>query len=370
MKLKEQSEFVAIRHARGARVSRMVLCGLVMLVVAALFAAGCSSESGPSLTSDRPSDAPVVEPTTPPPTESVSPPPTAAASQAPAPQPDAASQDDAVAVGDVELPPPIEEAPDTVPPTVHTPTPAEFDDPSISELPEGVEPERLPPIQALPAPTWQPSRILVAKPTVREIVPVYDSPNGNRLSFKDGDLWSYTYRGGSQVLRVIQGNPGDEWIQAELPMRPWENNVRPNGVSGWVRAESFDWHTVNHQIQIDLSDANGNPRVDFWNGDTWVAGTYAIIGKDSTHTPLMDSFLVEKYPSDNEVLGTYVLMLSGFSTVHETFSGGLPRIALHGTHIPERVGEKLSNGCIRIPNNIIELINSQAPLGTRVNIVA
>ena len=48
----------------------------------------------------------------------------------------------------------------------------------------------------------------------------------------------------------------------------------------------------------------------------------------------------------------------------------MPRIALHGTHIPERVGEALSNGCIRIPNDIVETIARQAPLGTVVNIVA
>ena len=61
-------------------------------------------------------------------------------------------------------------------------------------------------------------------------------------------------------------------------------------------------------------------------------------------------------------------MLSFFSEALSSFSGGLPRIALHGTHIPERVGEPLSNGCIRIPNNIIETIAQRAPLGTVVSV--
>ena len=199
---------------------------------------------------------------------------------------------------------------------------------------------------------------------------MYDAPNGTQLSFKDGPLWSYTYRQNQLVVRVIQGSEGDEWVEAELPMRPWDNMNRPNGVRGWVRTENFDWRTVNHHIQIDLSDENGNPRVDFWNGDTWITGTYAIIGKQETYTPLMDSFIVEKIDGYNAVLGSFIMMLSGFSTVHESFDGGLPRIALHGTHIPERVGEQLSNGCIRIPNPKIDLINAQAPLGTRVNIIA
>ncbi len=205
---------------------------------------------------------------------------------------------------------------------------------------------------------------------MRDVVPVFDAPGGTRLEFKDGDFWSYTYRENPIVVRVLQGSPGDEWVYVDLPMRPWDNLKRPNGVRGWIRPDNFNWQTVNHHVQIDLSDANGNPRVDFWNGDTWITGTYAIIGKPSTFTPVMDAFLLEKFPGYNEVVGTHILMLSGFSTVYETFGGGLPRIAMHGTHIPGRVGEKLSNGCIRIPNNIIELIETQAPLGTRVNIIA
>ena len=286
-----------------------------------------------------------------------------------------------MATAEPDLPPPIEQS-DRYTTTTVTTRPPEFENPEITRLPEGQAPTELPQIQAIPAPAWQPQQILISKPDLRQIIPVYDTPGGNEINFKDGPLWSYTYRENQMVVRVLQGNPGDEWVLAELPMRPWDNFTRPNGVQGWIRTAEFDWRTVNHHIQIDLSDDDIYPagssdqlkqsyaRVDFWNGDEWILGTYAIVGKPQTYTPVMDSFLVEKFEGDNPVLGRFVMMLSGFSTTHDLFDGGLPRIALHGTHIPERVGEELSNGCIRIPNQHIERINAEAPLGTRVNIVA
>ena len=194
------------------------------------------------------------------------------------------------------------------------------------------------------------------------IIPVYDSPDGGRLSFRDGDLWSYTFRRNRLVVRVTEGTEGDEWVEVELP-------VRPNGARGWVRAENFDWSVVNHHIHIDISDRS----VAFYEGDNLIASTRAIVGKPATATPALRGYIVEKLPNHDQkygsvVLGDWILMLSFFSEALDSFGGGLPRIALHGTHIPERVGEALSNGCIRIPNNIIETIARTAPLGTAVSI--
>ncbi len=340
-------------------------CCLVLLAAVVLLAASCSSsQESPTLTSSPPGEdsAPALP-------QTGASPSTAAAVDTVA----ASGEDDAIPITDIDdLPPPIDLPDLPVAATTSTTGVPEFIDPDSTKLDPGEAPvsDSFPRIQELAAPAWQSQRILVARADWREIVPVYDAPNGSEISFKDGPFWSYTYRGNPIVVKVMQGSEGDEWVEAELPLRPWDNFSRPNGVRGWLRTENFEWRTVDHHIQIDLADENGNPRVDFWDGDTWITGTYAIIGKASTHTPVMDSFVVEKFPGDNPVLGNHVVMLSGFSTTHELFNGGLPRIALHGTHIPERVGERLSNGCIRIPNQWIDLINQQAPLGTSVRIIA
>ena len=199
---------------------------------------------------------------------------------------------------------------------------------------------------------------------MNEIIPVYDAPDGNRLTFPDGELWSYTYRGNRLVVRVTQGAEGDEWVEAELP-------IRPNGTRGWIRTDKFSWSTVNHHILVDVSDRS----IAFFDGDELITHARVIVGKPATPTPTLPGFIVEKLPNHNQqngsvVFGDWILMLSFFSEALNSFGGGLPRIALRGTHIPERVGEALSNGGPRIPNDIIEVIAQEAPLGTAVNVVA
>ncbi len=290
-----------------------------------------------------------------------------------------------VTVSDPSPPPTSEPVPVTVPVTVpdpeppsppptSEPVPVTVPDPEPPSPPPTSEPAAPPPAPAPPppspppppaeAPSWQPVTILVARDDVNGVIPVYDAPGGDRLSFTDGEVWSYTFRGNRLVVRVLQGAQGDEWAQVELP-------VRPSGSRGWVRAENFTWSTVNHHILVDVSARS----VALYEGDNLITSTRAIVGKSATPTPALRGFIVEKLPNHSQqnasvVLGDWILMLSFFSEALTSFGGGLPRIALHGTHIPERVGEALSNGCIRIPNNIIETIARRVPLGTVVNVVA
>ncbi|MCE2530985.1 MAG: L,D-transpeptidase [Acidimicrobiia bacterium] len=344
---------------------RLALRTLALLLVLALGAAACgSADTEPSLTAERPEP-----PTSPVPAQAPAEAPPPPAVQEPEPSTTTAvplsrtteptvlvTVPQQVGEDGVALPPPL--LPDV-------PLPDEFDDPESTVLP----PEQLPPPPApapapVAAPSWQPVTILVSKDDVNGIIPVYDAPNGTRLAFPDGDLWSYTFRRNRLVVRVLEGAQGDEWVHVELP-------VRPNGARGWVKSEGFNWSTVSHHILIDVSDRS----VALYEGDNLVASTGAIVGKPATPTPTLSGFLVEKLPNHSQqngsiVLGDWILMLSFFSEALNSFGGGLPRIALHGTHIPERVGEALSNGCIRIPNDIVETIARRAPLGTVVNIVA
>jgi lipoprotein-anchoring transpeptidase ErfK/SrfK len=49
--------------------------------------------------------------------------------------------------------------------------------------------------------------------------------------------------------------------------------------------------------------------------------------------------------------------------------GGLPAIAIHGTNQPGLIGEEVSNGCVGIPNELLEPLAETVPLGTPVSIV-
>ena len=45
---------------------------------------------------------------------------------------------------------------------------------------------------------------------------------------------------------------------------------------------------------------------------------------------------------------------------------GLPVIALHGTNNPGAVGTAVSNGCVRIPDEVVTQLAERLPAGTPV----
>ena len=211
---------------------------------------------------------------------------------------------------------------------------------------------------------WEPATILTFEGSADEIVPVYDSPEGERLTFQDGDQPSAAWFSHPLplVVRVVQGSEGDEWAEVELP-------VRPNGSRGWIRTAGFAWSTVDHHIFVDLSER----RLAFFDGDELILHTGVIIGKPATPTPTASGFIVGKLPNHDQqagsiVYGDWILPVSFFSEALNSFAGDLPRVILHGTHIPERVGEALTNFEVRMPNEIVEIIAAQAPIGTTVRI--
>ena len=70
--------------------------------------------------------------------------------------------------------------------------------------------------------------------------------------------------------------------------------------------------------------------------------------------------------------GVFAIGTSGLSEKLDSFDGTIPQIALHGTDLPDSsLGQDLSNGCIRMPNDVIVQIAKIAPLlGTPVTITA
>ena len=340
------------RSSSGRAVSRQPVFRTLALVLAvAFFAAACGgADTEPSLTAERPETPPAVD--TPPGSSSTT------------VVPLSRTTEPTILV---TMPPGEDEFGLAIPPPLlpDVPLPDEMSNPDLTVLPPEALPPPPPPLASPSAvPVWEPATILIAKEDVNRIIPVYDAPGGTRLAFPDGDVWSYTFERNRLVVRLTQGSLGDEWVEVEL-------GVRPNGVRGWVRAGDFNWTTVNHHVHIDVSDRT----VALYDGDALVASTRAIVGKPATPTPTLRGFISEKLPNNAQqngsvVYGNWILFLSFYSEVLNSFGGALPVVALHGTHIPERVGEALSNGCIRVPNDIIEVIARRAPLGTVVNVTA
>jgi len=190
-------------------------------------------------------------------------------------------------------------------------------------------------------------------------IDAFESPaDGAKVINSFSDKTEY---GLARTFLVTDRQPG--WLHVLLPQRP-------NGSSGWIRESDVTLGESHFSIKIEL----GGHKVTLYKDGQVVLETQAVIGKQQTPTPLGKFYItdpvdLQSHPSG--AYGAYALGLSGYSEVLTSFNGGPGQIALHGTPNADQVGQDLSNGCVRIPNDVIlNVVNQQPPLGTPVEIDA
>jgi lipoprotein-anchoring transpeptidase ErfK/SrfK len=217
-------------------------------------------------------------------------------------------------------------------------------------------------VAAAPAPT---TAIPTAPPTTTTTPPhavaattkggsiqVYDGPNGavqTTLSARTDYLQPRTF--------LVIENQGD-WLKVYLPMRP-------NDATGFIRTSDVNLADIPFEIHVTL----GDHMLRMLKDGQEVLSSPVVIGAPNTPTPVGTFFItdpVDLKASPNGAYGAYALGLSGYSEVLYEFNGGPGQIAVHGTNNPSQVGSSISNGCVRVPNDIILQIADQAPLGTPV----
>ena len=241
-----------------------------------------------------------------------------------------------------------------------SPDPEPEPEPIVSPFEEGLglEPEPAPePIEVDETGTALAEESFIATVTT-EGVPSYPEPT-------QGEATSYfknpTQFGGDRTFLVLDQTSSPDFVKVSLP-------IMPNGQVGWIPRDAVEITAVNHRALVDLTDDS----IKVWAGDSLLVDTKAVTGKPSTPTPVGVFYVRDVIATDNPGggYGPYILALSGFSEVLETFQGGLPAIAIHGTSNPGLIGGAHSNGCVRIPNDLITLLAETVPLGTPVTIVA
>lgn len=169
-----------------------------------------------------------------------------------------------------------------------------------------------------------------------------------------------TQFGGDRVFLVLDQTSSPDHVKVSLPLKP-------NGQVGWIPREAVVISEVEHKAVVDLADNS----LTVWRGGDVIVQTKVVTGKRATPTPVGRFYVRDIITHSNPggAYGPYILALSGFSEALETFNGGLPAIAIHGTNNPGLIGQKRSNGCIRIPNRLVTLLADSVPLGTPVTIV-
>lgn len=154
---------------------------------------------------------------------------------------------------------------------------------------------------------------------------------------------------------------GGGWLEVMVP-------TRPNGQTGWIRRSEVRISTSRWRIEVDVSERS----VQIWRGNRLISQSIAAVGRSSTPTPLGHFYIseLERKAYANGPYGPWIVGTNGWSETLDTFGGRVPMFALHGTNNPRSLGEAVSNGCVRVPNEVIEMIAREVPVGSPVHVRA
>jgi lipoprotein-anchoring transpeptidase ErfK/SrfK len=160
--------------------------------------------------------------------------------------------------------------------------------------------------------------------------------------------------------KVVDARCRLRWYRVQLP-------IKPNGITGFVRAADVDIAAVRTRIHVDLSER----RVTLFRNGKRVLHAVAAIGSAGTPTPTGRFYVNQRLvPEDTSgPFGPGAVGISAFSEVLTGWTQGGP-IALHGTNQPASLGRPVSNGCLRLRNDVIQRIFDAAHAGTPVIIRA
>lgn len=194
----------------------------------------------------------------------------------------------------------------------------------------------------------------------RPALPRPDFPIQGRYSDAAGWTFDNPTAFGDPFVMMVTEQRGD-WLKVQVP-------VRPNGTEGYVLASDVTLSTHQYRIELMLSER----MLRVYNGSDLVVETAVVVGKDDTRTPTGRFYVTDTVPQSNPAgaYGPIALATSGYSEQLDIFDNGVPVIAMHGTNKPELVGQAISNGCIRMPNDVITRLGNEVPLGTPVDIYA
>jgi lipoprotein-anchoring transpeptidase ErfK/SrfK len=167
--------------------------------------------------------------------------------------------------------------------------------------------------------------------------------------------------GSALALLVIDVGDGDRagWYEVLLP-------GRPNGATGWVRATDVTVHDLPFEVRVDLA---ARTLVVLEDGEP-VLTTPVAVGAPDNPTPTGRFSLTDKLDTADPdgAYGPFALGLSGRSEVLTEFAGGDGQIGIHGTNDPASIGEAVSHGCLRVPNDVVATLSDMLPLGTPVTV--
>jgi hypothetical protein len=164
----------------------------------------------------------------------------------------------------------------------------------------------------------------------------------------------FTEYGDPRVYRVV-ARRGD-WLGVLAP-------ERPNGRSGWIRADHALLGTTAWRITLDRSAR----RLALRHDGRVARRMLVTVGAPSSPTPLGRFAVTDKlWMERGSIYGCCALALSGSQT-RGTLAG--VRLAIHGTRTPQKLGLAASSGCARATGRDLRWLMRTVPRGTPVTVV-
>ena len=153
------------------------------------------------------------------------------------------------------------------------------------------------------------------------------------------------------------GEDGRLWYRVLL-------SKRPNGSTGWVRADGVDLQPVRTTVRV----ARGERKLEVLKAGRVVFETTVAVGAPGTETPLGRFYLMTEFRPTDSFYGTWAFETSAYSPTLTDWPGG-GKIGIHGTSAPGLLGQAVSHGCIRVSNAAADRLHKLVSPGTALEIV-
>lgn len=186
-------------------------------------------------------------------------------------------------------------------------------------------------------------------------VPVRAQPSPSAHVIKVMRQFRDDYR--IQVILAVGaklGADGKPWYRISVPMRP-------NGTMGWIPARAVSLAPTANQIVVH----RGSRTIDIYHNGKRVLHAIVAVGAPGMETPLGHFYVAARFvPYQDPFLGVFAVETSAYSRLTEWPGGGV--VGIHGTSMPQLLGQAVSHGCVRVSNQTAAALRRLAPLGTPI----
>jgi lipoprotein-anchoring transpeptidase ErfK/SrfK len=160
------------------------------------------------------------------------------------------------------------------------------------------------------------------------------------------------------AVRKQMGSDGQVWYRVSIPMRP-------NGTYGWIPSKTVSLAPTVSAIVIDRSART----IDVYRHGRHAWHGKVAVGSPGRETPVGHFYVAARFvPYHDPFLGIFALETSAYSKLTEWPGGGV--VGIHGTDLPQLLGQAVSHGCVRVSNQTAAALKRLTPLGTPIWIKA